>query len=166
MNRSSSCLWNLTALPGPAGFSRSSRTARHKVTELILVYFAASSYVRYGHCTSAVSIALGLSLTYSRLQSTEAQGYLGWLKARKRLDFHEGENLVEDRENFIRARDNETHDGYLGTGWIAFRDFDRVEETEHNVRLLAKWRDPGLPQFSKGGSEATRVNGCQGQQRA
>jgi hypothetical protein len=58
---------------------------------------------------------------------------------------------MDDRDNFIRARDNETHDRYLGTGWIAFRDFDRVGETEHNVRLRAKWRDPGLPQFSKGG---------------
>src|SRR3712207_3629483 len=43
MNRSSSSLWNLTARPGPAGVSRPSRTALHKVTGLILVYCAASS---------------------------------------------------------------------------------------------------------------------------
>jgi hypothetical protein len=43
MNRSSSSLWNLTARPGPAGVSRPSRTALHKVTELTFVYRAASS---------------------------------------------------------------------------------------------------------------------------
>jgi hypothetical protein len=57
MNRSSSSLWNRTARPGPAGLRRPSRTALHKVTGLTLVYCAASSYVRYGRCTVAVSIA-------------------------------------------------------------------------------------------------------------
>jgi hypothetical protein len=52
-------------------------------------------------------------------------------------------------DNFIRARDNETDDRYLGTGWVRFRDFDKVKETEHNVRVCAKWRDPGLPQPRK-----------------
>jgi hypothetical protein len=52
-------------------------------------------------------------------------------------------------ENFIRARDNETDDRYLGTGWVRFRDFDVVEKTEDNVRVCAKSRDPGLPRYRK-----------------
>src|SRR5215218_10421277 len=61
---------------------------------------------------------------------------------------------MDDSENFIRARDNETEGRYLGTGWTVFRDFDTVQKTEHNVRLRAKWRDPGLPQFRKGGKRS------------
>jgi len=49
-------------------------------------------------------------------------------------------------ENFIRARDNETDDRYLDTGWTVFRDFD-VEKTEHGAHLRAKWRDPGLSRY-------------------
>lgn len=56
---------------------------------------------------------------------------------------------MTETDNFIRARDNETDDGYLGTGWVRFRDFDIVEKTEHNVRVCAKSRDPGLPQPRK-----------------
>jgi hypothetical protein len=67
---------------------------------------------------------------------------------------------MDDRDNFIRARDNETDVRYLGTGWVRFRDFD-TEETEHNVRLRAKWRDPGLPQPRKlpDGSEVQNYPG-------
>ena len=56
---------------------------------------------------------------------------------------------MTESENFIRARDNETEARYLGTGWVRFRDFDIVEKTEDNVRVCAKWRDPGLPQPRK-----------------
>jgi hypothetical protein len=67
---------------------------------------------------------------------------------------------MDDRDNFIRARDNETEERYLGTGWVRFRDFD-TEETEHNVHLRAKWRDPGLPQPRKlpDGSEVQNYPG-------
>jgi hypothetical protein len=67
---------------------------------------------------------------------------------------------MDDRDNFIRARDNETEGRYLGTGWVRFRDFD-TEETEHNVHLRAKWRDPGLPQPRKlpDGSEVQNYPG-------
>jgi len=75
------------------------------------------------------------------------------MKSKKRQDMYDREDLMDDRDNFIRARDNETEDRYLGKGWTVFRDFDTVAKTEHNVRLLAKWRDPGLPQFSKGGKQ-------------
>jgi hypothetical protein len=56
MKRSNSPLWNLTARPGPADLRRPSRTALHKVTELTLVYCAASSYVKYERCTEGASI--------------------------------------------------------------------------------------------------------------
>src|SRR5215213_10453865 len=56
---------------------------------------------------------------------------------------------MDDRDNFIRARDNETDDRYLGTGWVRFRDFNIVEKTEHNVYVSAKRRDPGLGQPRK-----------------
>jgi hypothetical protein len=56
---------------------------------------------------------------------------------------------LTETDNFIRARDNETDERYLGTGWVRFRDFDIVEKTEDNVRVCAKWRDPGLPQPRK-----------------
>jgi hypothetical protein len=52
---------------------------------------------------------------------------------------------MTETDNFIRARDNETNNRYLGTGRVRFRDFDIVEKTEANVRVCAKWRDPGLP---------------------
>jgi len=67
---------------------------------------------------------------------------------------------MDDKDNFIRARDNETEEKYLGTGWVRFRDFD-TEETEHNVHLRAKWRDPGLPQPRKhpDGSEVQNYPG-------
>ena len=66
---------------------------------------------------------------------------------------------MDDSDNFIRARRNETDARYLGTGWTVFRDFD-VEKTEHNVRLCAKWRDPGLPRPRKlqDGSEERRYS--------
>jgi hypothetical protein len=68
---------------------------------------------------------------------------------------------MDERENFIRARDNETDDRYLGTSWVRFRDFDIVEKTELNVRLRAKWRDPGFPQPRKlpEGSEGRSYSG-------
>jgi hypothetical protein len=56
---------------------------------------------------------------------------------------------MDDRDNFIRARDNETDDRFLGTSWVRFRDFDIVDKTDDNVRVCAKWRDPGLPRFRK-----------------
>jgi hypothetical protein len=56
---------------------------------------------------------------------------------------------MDDTDNFLLARDNETDDRFLGTSWVRFRDFDIIEKTEHNVRLRAKWRDPGLPQPRK-----------------
>jgi hypothetical protein len=56
---------------------------------------------------------------------------------------------MTESENFIRARDNETEERYLGTGWVRFRDFDIIEKTEDNVRVCAKWRDPGLPRYRK-----------------
>jgi hypothetical protein len=67
---------------------------------------------------------------------------------------------MTETDNFIRARDNETDDRYLGTAWVRFRDFDKVEETEQNVRVRAKWRDPGLPQPRKlaDGSEVQRYS--------
>jgi hypothetical protein len=54
-----------------------------------------------------------------------------------------------ETDNFRRARHNETDDKYLGTPWTRFHDFEVVEKTEHNVRLRAKWRDPGLPRYRK-----------------
>jgi hypothetical protein len=73
-------------------------------------------------------------------------------KARERQD-------LDDRENFIRARDNETEVRYLDTGWTVFRDFD-VEKTEYGAHLRAKWRDPGLPRPRKlsDGSEGKRYS--------
>jgi hypothetical protein len=67
---------------------------------------------------------------------------------------------MDDSDNFKRARDNETQERYLGTGWTAYRDFD-VEKTEHNVYLRAKWRDPGLPRPRKllDGTEAQSYSG-------
>jgi hypothetical protein len=67
---------------------------------------------------------------------------------------------LDDRDNFIRARDNETEERYLGTGWVRFRDFD-VEKTEYGAHLRAKWRDPGLPQPRKllDGSEVQNYTG-------
>ena len=67
---------------------------------------------------------------------------------------------MDDRDNFIRARDNETEERYLGTGWVRFRDFD-VEKTEYGAHLRAKWRDPGLPQPRKlpDGSEVQNYPG-------
>jgi hypothetical protein len=56
---------------------------------------------------------------------------------------------MTETDNFIRARDNETDDRYLGTGWVRFRDFDKVKETEDNVHVCAKSRDPGLPRPRK-----------------
>ena len=56
---------------------------------------------------------------------------------------------MTETENFIRAKDNETDDRFLGTAWVRFRDFDIVEKTEDNVRVCAKWRDPGLPRYRK-----------------
>lgn len=56
---------------------------------------------------------------------------------------------MTETENFVRARDNETDIRCLGTGWVRFRDFDIVEKTEHDVRVCAKWRDPGLPRHRK-----------------
>ena len=56
---------------------------------------------------------------------------------------------MTEADNFIRARDNETDDRYLGTGWVRFRDFDIVEKTEDNVHVCAKSRDPGLPRYRK-----------------
>src|SRR5919107_209694 len=57
------------------------------------------------------------------------------LKARK------GKKITETG-NFIRTRDNETDDRYLGTGWVRFHHFDVVEKTEDNVRVEAKKHDP------------------------
>jgi hypothetical protein len=67
---------------------------------------------------------------------------------------------MTEADNFRRARDNETDDRHLGTAWVRFRDFDVVDETEHNVRVRAKWRDPGLPQPRKlqDGSEGRRYS--------
>jgi hypothetical protein len=56
---------------------------------------------------------------------------------------------MNQRENFISARDNEVDEKYLGTEWDRFRDFDIVEKTEDNVLVCAKWRDPGLPRPRK-----------------
>ena len=56
---------------------------------------------------------------------------------------------MDDRDNFKRARDNEADRRYLGTPWQVFRDFDIVEKTEDNVRVLAKWREAGLPHYKK-----------------
>ena len=55
---------------------------------------------------------------------------------------------MTERENFICARDNETDQRYLATGWTVYRDFD-VEKTEYGAHLHAKWRDPGLPRPRK-----------------
>ena len=57
---------------------------------------------------------------------------------------------MTEADNFIRAKDNETDDKYLGTAWTRFRDFKIEEETEHNVRVCAVWRDPGLTQSYSG----------------
>jgi hypothetical protein len=67
---------------------------------------------------------------------------------------------MDDRDNFIRARDNETDERYLGTAWTAYCDFD-VEKTEHGAHLRAKWRDPGLsrPRKLPDGSEVQSYSG-------
>jgi len=58
---------------------------------------------------------------------------------------------MTERENFIRARDNETDDRYLGTRWVRFHHFDAVEKTENNVRVEARKHDP-LADGTKGRS--------------
>jgi hypothetical protein len=80
---------------------------------------------------------LSLSLAYLHLHSIVAPCILKFmaLKARK------GKKMTET-ENFKRARDNETDDRYLGTGWVRFHHFDVVEKTEHNVRVEARKHDP------------------------
>jgi hypothetical protein len=47
-----------------------------------------------------------------------------------------------ETENFIRARDNEADEKYLGTEWDRFHHFEVVEKTEDNLRVRAKWDDP------------------------
>ena len=49
---------------------------------------------------------------------------------------------MTETENFIRARDRETDDRYLGTGWVRFHHFDVVEKTEDNVCVEAREHDP------------------------
>lgn len=49
---------------------------------------------------------------------------------------------MTEAENFIRARDRETDDRYLGTGWVRFHHFDVVDKTEHNVCVEAREHDP------------------------
>ena len=80
---------------------------------------------------------LSLSLAYLHLHSIVAPCILKFmaLKARK------GKKMTETG-NFIRARDNETDDRHLGTGWVRFHHFDVVEKTEHNVRVEARKHDP------------------------
>jgi hypothetical protein len=56
---------------------------------------------------------------------------------------------MTESENFLRARDNEADDRYLGTTWTRFRDFDIEERTEHDVYIRARQYDPGLPQPRK-----------------
>jgi hypothetical protein len=51
---------------------------------------------------------------------------------------------MTESENFIRARDNEIEDRYLGTGWDRFHYFETVEETEDDVRVCARHDDPLL----------------------
>lgn len=96
---------------------------------------------------------LGLSLAFVYVHSTDVSRILMSRKARERQD-------LDDRDNFIRARDNEADHRYLGTGWVRFRDFDIVEKTEHNVHVCAKRRDPGLGQPRKlpDGSEGQRYS--------
>src|SRR5918997_3940830 len=49
---------------------------------------------------------------------------------------------MSETENFIRARDNEADERYLGTEWDRFHDFKVVERTEDNVFVCANWEDP------------------------
>jgi hypothetical protein len=49
---------------------------------------------------------------------------------------------MSESENFIRARDNETDETYLSTGWDRFHYFETVEETEDDVRVYARHDDP------------------------
>ncbi len=56
---------------------------------------------------------------------------------------------MDERENFIRARDNESDIKYLGTPWQVFRDYRVGEKTDTNVHIHAPRYDPGLPQFRK-----------------
>jgi hypothetical protein len=58
---------------------------------------------------------------------------------------------MSESENFIRARDNETDERYLGTEWDRFHYFETVEETEDDVRVYARHDDP-LRGASKGRS--------------
>jgi hypothetical protein len=94
---------------------------------------------------------LSLSLAYLHLHSIVAPCILKFmaLKARK------GKKMTET-ENFKRARDNETDDRYLGTGWVRFHHFDVVEKTEDNVRVEARKHDP-LRMARRG--RATRASG-------
>ena len=96
---------------------------------------------------------LGLSLAFVYVHSTDVSRILMSRKARERQD-------LDDRDNFKRARENETDDRFLGTVWVRFRDFDIVEKTEDNVRVRAKSRDPGLPQPRRlpDGSEVQRYS--------
>ena len=58
-----------------------------------------------------------------------------------------------EAENFIRARDRETDDRSLGTGWVRFHHFDVVDKTENNVCVEARKLDP-LADGTKGRSYA------------
>ena len=49
---------------------------------------------------------------------------------------------MTETDNFIRARDNEADERYLGTGWDRFHYFETVEETEDDVRVYARHHDP------------------------
>ncbi len=57
---------------------------------------------------------------------------------------------MNERENFIRARDNEADTLRLGVSWQVFRHYRVTERTKTNAHLYAPWHDPGLPRF-KGG---------------
>jgi hypothetical protein len=60
------------------------------------------------------------------------------------LERPEKGKVLDDRDNFIRARDNETEERYLRTGWVRYHHFDIVEKTEVNVRVNAGRDDPLL----------------------
>jgi hypothetical protein len=63
---------------------------------------------------------------------------------------------MSETDNFIRARDNEADEKYLGTEWDRFHDFKVVEKTEDNVRVYARKDDP-LRDSRKGRSYSGEV---------
>jgi hypothetical protein len=56
---------------------------------------------------------------------------------------------MDQADNFIRARNNETDHRFLGTRWVVFHRFNIEKRTEYNVHLCAPHDEAGLPRYRK-----------------